>query len=380
MSLADNDDRGHASQPLRLLHLLYTGKGGLGTYFLEFVDSDRNNRFAHHAVFYGIEELDPEYEQFVRERDIQFTVVRKRRGPDLPSAIRLVAAMSQPTDAVVMHSGAGAGAIGGLLRRATAGCALLQVEHTPTDIKTARDRFWTFLLRAASDRTVVFYPEHREEFISLSHRQVLIPKRPDVSFFSPAKRDGGTEIRVGMHGRLSPQKDQGTLLRAFATAAKESAVSWSLHIAGGGTERGRLERLVGELGISSRVSFYGMLDRSELRAMLQSLDIYVHTTHGETMCFAIMEAQACGLPVVGSDVRGVRDAIEEGVTGLLFPHEDADALARLLLELSDSPSLRECLGQEARAHVVREARGLPTAEVYYDTLVEVLAERGRRGR
>jgi glycosyltransferase involved in cell wall biosynthesis len=375
--MTDPIDHAAHMQPLKLLHVLYTGKGGLGTYFLELVDSDRNNRFAHHAVFYGIEELDPEYEQFVRERGIPFTVVRKRRGPDLLSTIRLLAAMRQPTDAIVMHSGAGAGALGGLLRRATTGCPLLQVEHTPADVKTVRDRFWTFLLRGASDRTVIFYPEHREEFISFSNRHVLIPKRPDVSFFRPAERDAGHGIRVGTHGRLSPQKDHGTLLRGFAGAARQSRVPLSLHIAGGGTERGGLERLASKLGISAQVTFHGMLDRSELRAMLQSLDIYVHTTHGETMCFAIMEAQACGLPVVGSNVRGVRDAVDDRVNGLLFPHRDSQALAGLLLELGASADLRERLGRQARAHIVKEARRQPTAEAYYDTLLEVLAERAR---
>jgi glycosyltransferase involved in cell wall biosynthesis len=111
--------------------------------------------------------------------------------------------------------------------------------------------------------------------------------------------------------------------------------------------------------------------------MLQSLDIYVHATHGETMCYAIMEAQACGLPVIGSDVRGVRDAIEEGTTGLLFPHENAQALARLLQQLSNAPDLRDHLGQSAREDVVNRANRHPTAEAYYDTVFEILAERDR---
>jgi glycosyltransferase involved in cell wall biosynthesis len=109
--------------------------------------------------------------------------------------------------------------------------------------------------------------------------------------------------------------------------------------------------------------------------MLQGLDIYVHATHGETMCFAIMEAQACGLPVIGSDVRGVRDAIEEGSTGLLFPHENAEALARLLHRLSNASDLRERLGQAARADAVDKANQQPTAEAYYEILLEILAER-----
>jgi glycosyltransferase involved in cell wall biosynthesis len=375
VSLDDGREGGPSSQSLRLLHVLYSGQGGLGTYFLEFVASDKNRRFAHSAVFYGIEQLHPEYERFVRERDIPFTTVRKRRGPDLVSAIRLLGAMSQPADAIVLHTGAGASAIGALLRSAITSCPLIQVEHTTSEVKTARDRFWTFLLRHSSDRTVTFYPEHREEFASGAARCVLIPKRADVSFFRPSKRRSEGDIRIGMQGRLSVHKDHSTLLRAFAIATKRSVFPLSLHVAGGGNERERLERLASDLGISSSVTFYGMLERSELRSMLQSLDIYVHATHGETMCFAIMEAQACGLPVIGSEVPGVRDAIKEGSTGLLFPHEDVHALARLLQRLSNAPELRERLGQGARADVVSKANQQPTAEAYYDTVLDILAER-----
>jgi glycosyltransferase involved in cell wall biosynthesis len=339
------------------------------------VASDKNKRFAHSAVFYGIEELHPEYERFVRERNIPFTTIRKHRGPDLVSTIRLLGAMSQPTDAVVLHTGAGAGAIGALLRSAITSCPLIHVEHTPSKVKTERDRFWTFLMRRSSDRTVTFYPEHREEFTSGATRCVVIPKSPDVSFFRPSKQRSEGDIRIGMQGRLSAHKDHPTLLRAFAIATKGSVVPLSLHIAGGGKERERLERLASDLRISSSVTFYGTLERSDLRSMLQGLDIYVHATHGETMCFAIMEAQACGLPVIGSDVRGVRDAIEEGSTGLLFPHENAEALARLLHRLSNASDLRERLGQAARADAVDKANQQPTAEAYYEILLEILAER-----
>jgi len=366
------------TQPLRLLHVLYSGKGGLGTYFLELVQSDRNARFAHRAVFYGVETLDPEYERFVRERDIPFTAIRKHRGPDLVATVRLVRAMSRPTDAIVLHSGAGAGAIGALLRSYTSSCPVIQVEHTTSEVKTLRDRFWTSLLRRSSDRTVTFSPDHQDGFASGSTRCVVIPKRPDISFFLPRQRDQANDIRIGMQGRLSVHKDHSTLLRAFASAASRSERPLSLHIAGGGKERKCLEQLARDLGISSSVTFYGMLDRTDLRAMLQSLDIYVHATHGETMCFAIMEAQACGLPVVGSDVRGVRDAIEDGVTGFVFPHRDSQALAELLLELSVSPDLRKRLGTGARARIENEALRQPTAEAYYDILVEVLAERAQR--
>ena len=90
-------------------------------------------------------------------------------------------------------------------------------------------------------------------------------------------------------------------------------------------------RAAAMLLVSRRVGYYLIYVST-----LQSLDIYEHATQGETMCYAMMEPQGCGLPVVGSDVRGVRAAIEEGSTGLLFPHKDVHALAQLLLRLSNA--------------------------------------------
>ena len=364
------------AQRLRLLHVLYGGQGGIGTYFLELVSSDTNARFTHKAVFYGIEDLHPEYEAFLRERAIPFVSITKHRGPDLAAALRLHVAISEPADAIVMHTPAGA--LSALVRSAMTSCPVIHVEHTPSDVKTIRDRFWTFLLRSSSDRTVTFYLEHQDEFSLGARRCVVVPKSPDVSFFRPKERHGEGEIRIGMQGRLSANKDHTTLLRAFKIASERSAVPLSLHIAGGGPERQRLERLAVDLGISASVVFHGMLNRSHLRAMLQSLDVYVHATHGETMCYAVMEAQACGLPVVGSNVRGVREAIQEGITGLLFSHQDDRALAGLILELGADAGLRERLGGAARERIVCEASRHPTAEAYYGILDRVLTERTRR--
>lgn len=368
------------TDPIKLLHVLYSGQGGLGTYFMEFVASDDNRRFAHQAVFYGVETVHPEYERFACENNVPFVAIRKHRGPDPMATLRLLAAISQSADVIVVHTGAAAAC--SLIRALVSDCILIHIEHTPTDVKNRRDQFWSRLLRRVADRTVLFYPEHQGELIprpseSETARFVIIPKSPDVDLFQPAdevRADGG--IRIGMQGRLSANKDHETLLRAFAIASAQSEAPWTLHLAGGGEEETRLRRLADQLGITSELTFHGRLERDALFAMLQSLDIYAHTTSGETMCYAIMEAQACGLPVVASDVRGVSDAIEDGVTGLLHRHGDPRALANRLLTLAGDPQLRRQLGQNARASMVARAKAQPTAETYYELVLKVQKERG----
>jgi glycosyltransferase involved in cell wall biosynthesis len=368
------------SEPIKLLHVLYSGQGGLGTYFMELVASDENRRFAHQAVFYGVEAVHPEYQRFARQKNVPFVAIRKHRGPDPIATLRLLAAISQRADVIVVHTGAAAAC--SLIRASVSNCILIHIEHTPTEVKTKREQLWSKLLRSSSDRTVLFYPGHLDELTprpsaSEAARFVIIPKSPDIDFFRPVEEvhtDGG--IRIGMQGRLSANKDHATLLRAFAIASARSEVPWTLHLAGGGEEEQRLRRLANQLGISSATTFHGRLERDALLTMLQSLDIYAHATPGETMCYALMEAQACGLPVVASDVRGVRDAIEAEVTGLLYHHGDPQAFADRLLALAGDSQFRQQLGRNARASMIRRAKAHPTAEAYHELVLDIQKERG----
>jgi glycosyltransferase involved in cell wall biosynthesis len=95
-----------------------------------------------------------------------------------------------------------------------------------------------------------------------------------------------------------------------------------------------------------------MLPQDELIERMRRWDIFVLSTLGETMSRALMEAQACALPIVATDVSGVSAAIRHGENGLLVPPKDAAALAAALDQLVRDPSLRNRLGARGRAHVV----------------------------
>lgn len=356
----------------RLLHILYGGLGGIGTYFMEFVTSDEHSRFEHRAIFYGVEPVYAGYKDFCREHGIPFVEITKRRGPDPLAFARLSKSLQVGGDALIIHSPVAA--LAALAWRKAFKAPLLHIEHTAAAAKTRRDRFWSRLLRKTADCTVLFYETQREDFHDSTSgpqgeagRYVVIPKIPDIDFFRPGSKDDGREIRVGMHGRMSKVKDQSTLVRAFAELTK-ACPSATLHLAGDGDTRPALEVLARQLGVDDRVTFYGQLQRAELLSFLQSLDIYVHATSGETLCYAIMEAQACGLAILASDVCGVREALANGSNGLLFPHTDSIALCSLLEQLARDVDERKRLGGIARNQIVKQAARRPTAEAYYDAI------------
>jgi L-malate glycosyltransferase len=93
---------------------------------------------------------------------------------------------------------------------------------------------------------------------------------------------------------------------------------------------------------------YGMLNENELLPFMQSLDIYVHATFGETLSNSIMQAMACGLPIIASDVWGVNNMIQNNGNGLLYESQNDAMLADEISELIVNVEKRKTLGKSAR--------------------------------
>jgi len=123
-------------------------------------------------------------------------------------------------------------------------------------------------------------------------------------------------------------------------------------IVGDGPERGELERLSGELGIRDAVHFVGQ--QSDVRPFLHAMDIFLMSSAYEGFGIAPVEAMACGVPVVSTDVTGIRNVIQHGHSGLLVPFDDyvVEGLARSVGEVLEQPALHEYLATGGRNRAV----------------------------
>ena len=152
-------------------------------------------------------------------------------------------------------------------------------------------------------------------------------------------------------------KGHEDLLRAFASAfAGDEKVS--LRIAGGGSLRDDLEVLVAQQGIGKQVYFLGEISRGDVVEEMLSCDAYVQSSHYETFGLAIIEAFACGKPVVTTCTEGARQFVNEQ-NGMTVPVKDIPALAGALSWMRsnagryDSHSIRElCLLQFGEKAIV----------------------------
>lgn len=156
----------------------------------------------------------------------------------------------------------------------------------------------------------------------------------DISRFSSYNRinepsnENHENIIVTMVAAFREQKDQPTLIRALSLLP----ANFKLQLVGGG-EIGLIEKnkdLVKQLKLSDRVDFMGM--RTDIPSILHASDIIVLSSHYEGLSLSSLEGMASGRPFVASDVDGLHEIVDG--YGLLFPHEDAQSLADILLKLS----------------------------------------------
>ncbi len=138
-------------------------------------------------------------------------------------------------------------------------------------------------------------------------------------------------------GRLAEEKNWVTLLNAFALAQK-SQPNIRLVLLGDGPQAEALRQLVGELGITERVTFTGNVPFTEMPMYLKAADLFAFASITETQGLVTLEAMAAGLPVVAVDASGTRDILEDGKQGLLVQN-DANDLANGIVKVIENPSL-----------------------------------------
>ena len=174
----------------------------------------------------------------------------------------------------------------------------------------------------------------------------------------PAEANTPTMICVG---RLSPEKGQPGLLRAFA-ALRAKHPELRLRLVGDGPDRASLEALAKELGLADAVSFAGRLPEEETLAEIARADLLVLPSFMEGLPIVLMEAMAVGVPVIASRVAGIPELVEDGKTGLLFTPSDWDELASRVDSLLGDKALQARLIERAKAKVASEFDTRKSAE------------------
>jgi D-inositol-3-phosphate glycosyltransferase len=219
-----------------------------------------------------------------------------------------------------------------------------------------------------ADAIIAECPQDEEDLIQLYNadpaRVSIIPCGFDPEELWPMERSAARrllklparEFVILQLGRMVPRKGVDTVVEALGELSRKHGIAARLVIAGGETadpdpqstpEIGRLMRLAEQQGVAGQVQFVGRKERQALRQYYSAADVFVSTPWYEPFGITPVEAMACGTPVIGSNVGGIRYTVRHGETGFLTPPRDPETLARRLAQLYSQPKLRRQMGQQA---------------------------------
>jgi glycosyltransferase involved in cell wall biosynthesis len=173
----------------------------------------------------------------------------------------------------------------------------------------------------------------------------------DTAFFSPDTRKASEPDSLLFVGRLAPGKGLSDLVQAMVGIVRRHPMA-RLRIAGHGPLHTKLKALVGQNGLAGQVELLGHVDsRNRLRDLYRDAWALILPSHHESMPTVLLEAMACGTPVISTDVGSVSDVVANGTNGLLIPPRAPGELARATCLLLSDAGLRNRLGTAARRSV-----------------------------
>jgi glycosyltransferase involved in cell wall biosynthesis len=374
-----------------------TGWGGTENYLFALASRTAASGFEPHLL---VRVLHPSEEDgFVSHFDGASVEVQCLRGAleSAPTEIRrlrtIFRSLAGPETIVHFNQQTPASMTTAILAARLGGCATrVATNHLPVLGRPSHNLVGDAIYRMARrSLTLSIFESHENLEIAVRHGLVrrsaarVVLHGVDTASFQPAKAIGARDplgilpeaFVIGSVGRLEPQKSHDVLVRAFGDfLSQQSELDPHLVLAGDGPERDALERLVRELRLESRVHFLGHVEANW--ALYRSFDVFALASAWEGLPFSLLEAMASGLPVVATDVGGVRDAIVGGVNGLLVTAGGTDDLAAALFSLTD-PARRDQLGRRARADAVRcfdVRRMVDETVVVYDEGIAMTARGG----
>ena len=176
----------------------------------------------------------------------------------------------------------------------------------------------------------------------------IIPNPINLDFFQPPSNQtarkkfkaalGISGKSIVYMGRVSYEKNIDKALRAFALILKKKP-KLKFVIVGDGQEKRRLEELANRLNIQKSTIFTGFLSGSKLVEALQANELFLTASKSENMPLSVLEAMACGLPVVAVAALGIPEIVREGENGLLARSDDPEELAKNILKLLDNEQM-----------------------------------------
>jgi D-inositol-3-phosphate glycosyltransferase len=244
-----------------------------------------------------------------------------------------------------------------------------------------------------ADRIIAECPQDEEDLIELygadPERISIIPCGFDIKEISPvAKKTARKKLNLPLNerillqlGRMVPRKGVDNAIRGLARLIHDHNIPARLVIVGGetgepgsppATELERLKAVADEEGVSDQVIFIGQKPRQELKFYYSAADVFISTPWYEPFGITPVEAMACGTPVIGSNVGGIKYTVVHNKTGFLVEPNDPEALAAYAARLFSDPALIDQFGRHGIQRVNNHFTWRKVARAIADLYEEVV--------
>lgn len=210
-------------------------------------------------------------------------------------------------------------------------------------------------------------------FPGWAYKFVAIPNGIGNEFLNAERHYSvSSTLRMAGIGNLTEQKGMHIILEAVAIVKRRKNVRCS--IIGDGPKREALDRKISSLGLSGIVEMKGYMPHHDIPAFLMNTDMFVLASFSEGRPNAMLEAMAAGVPVIASNIEGVREIISHGENGLLFEPGRPEQLAEQIEQLIREPKLRIALGRAGRESVEKHVLSWEDSAKAYAELYQGVLE------
>jgi len=372
-------DHPHANtrRPLRILHTEAATAFG-GQEYCIYKEMVAMRERGHHLEAI----CQPHAQLTLRLRDAGFTV-HTILMDGVRNYLKGVAAVcrilrTQRYDVINVHSRTDA-LIAGTAGRLTGAPLIVRTRHLANRVRSLLSYTWLphrviavseYVRRHLIDRGVP------EAHVATVYSPIVLPPQIERSTLREELGLTPDDVIVGCVAVMRASKGHRALIHAMAGLMADRPNLHLVLVGGGSPVFEQTQAYVGSLGLSDRIHLMGA--RHDVPNLLAGFDLFALTTEQEALGTVYVEAQACGLPVIGTDVGGVSETFVDGETGLLVPPRDGAALVQALRRLIDDAGLRRRMGEAARRHVREDGR-FSTARLIKDTQAcyqRWLAQRG----
>ncbi|MGE0486815.1 MAG: glycosyltransferase [Gammaproteobacteria bacterium] len=368
--------------PLRITHVVFSfDYGGLERRILRLVDG-----LGPLGAEFRIVSLRHSDGRFLeRHPQVDHVVLNATPGIDW-AAIRRLAALLRENGTHIVHSHNWVsmleGIVAGRLARVP---VVVHGEHGASRFEPAQLQWKRTLVQAAlaraADSIIPVNESIRDRIADVwklpPARCTVIRNGVDTARFLPGPEALREPIVIGSISRLERIKNFPCLVRAVHRLNRDAGrVRYRLVIVGEGQERAGLEQLVAELGAGAYIEMPGATDEPE--QWYPRFDLYVNCSFSEGMSNTVLEAMACGLPVVATAVAGHQDWLAADGNALFFASDDDADLARCLATLADDDTARNAMRSRNRRRVEAEFSQNRFIERYVEHYRALLQRRGLR--